>query len=124
VAPHGTYTFQNWRSPMVEVGDSFVKATLHDTYTFWNRRLLMVIYLGNRSAPAYRRAVSANGNAQCLKWRIPANTMAIPCSLAASMLSLSRIDPPGCMIAVTPACAAASIPSLNGKNASDAMIAP
>jgi len=32
---------------------------------------------------------------QCRKWRMPVNTMAMPCSLAAAMVSSSRIDPPG-----------------------------
>ena len=32
---------------------------------------------------------------QCLKCRIPVNTIAIPCSLAAAITSSSRMDPPG-----------------------------
>lgn len=32
---------------------------------------------------------------QCLKWRMPVNTIAMPCSFAAAITSSSRIDPPG-----------------------------
>src|SRR4030065_632988 len=55
---------------------------------------------------------------------MPVNPMAMPCSLAASMTSLSRIEPPGWMTAVTPTSAAWSRPSRNGKNASEAMTLP
>jgi hypothetical protein len=44
----------------------------------------------------------------------------MPASSAALMESSSRIDPPGWIIAVIPAFAAASTQSENGKNASDA----
>jgi len=37
------------------------------------------------------------------------------CSFAASITSLSLIDPPGCIIAVIPCLAASSTQSLNGK---------
>ena len=47
--------------------------------------------------------------------------MVILCSSAAVIISSSRMDPPGWMTAVIPASAAESMPSLNGKNASDAM---
>ena len=46
--------------------------------------------------------------------------MAMPCSSHASMLSSSRMEPPGWMMAVTPKLASASTLSRNGKNASDA----
>ena len=55
---------------------------------------------------------------QCLKWRTPVNTIAIPSRSAAAITSSSRVEPPGWATAVAPACAAASIPSGNGKNAS------
>src|SRR5437762_3328589 len=42
----------------------------------------------------------------------------MPCSSAACTTSASRTEPPGWMIAVTPARPASSIPSRKGKNAS------
>src|SRR5262249_54457280 len=57
---------------------------------------------------------------QCRKCRMPVNTMAMPCSSAAAMTSSSRTLPPGWTTAVAPARAITSIPSRNGKNASDA----
>ena len=48
----------------------------------------------------------------------------MPCSLQAARVSSSRFEPPGWMIAVTPAAAAASGPSRNGKKASEASTAP
>src|SRR6187551_251855 len=50
--------------------------------------------------------------------------MATPASSAASTTSRSRCDPPGWMIARTPASLAAWGPSANGKNASEASAAP
>ena len=35
---------------------------------------------------------------------MPVNTMAMPCSSAAAITSSSRIEPPGWMTAVMPAC--------------------
>ena len=64
------------------------------------------------------------GRRQCLKWRIPVVTMAMPCSSAAATISSSRIEPPGWMTAVLPASATTSSPSRNGKNASEAAAAP
>ena len=61
---------------------------------------------------------------QCLKTRHPVKTIAMLCSLAAWMTSSSLMDPPGWMIAVTPALAASSTPSLKGKNASYAITQP
>ena len=55
---------------------------------------------------------------------MPVKTMAIPCSSAAFITSSSRTLPPGWMIAVAPASAAASTPSLNGKKASEASTVP
>ena len=49
---------------------------------------------------------------------------AIPRRFAVSTDSSSRIDPPGCTAAVTPAAAATSSESGNGKKASDASTAP
>src|SRR6516164_7394307 len=46
------------------------------------------------------------------------------CSSQAAMESASRLDPPGCTIAVTPARAASSTLSRNGKKASDASTQP
>ena len=54
----------------------------------------------------------------------PVNTIAISCSLAAAITSLSRIEPPGWMTARIPAFAAASMPSRNGKKASLAITEP
>ena len=51
-------------------------------------------------------------------------TIARPASSAAAMTSSSRIEPPGWMIAVAPASAAARSPSAKGKNASDATTEP
>jgi hypothetical protein len=58
--------------------------------------------------------------AQCRKWRAPVNTIVSPCSLAAAITSSSRIEPPGWMTALAPAAARTSIPSRNGKKASEA----
>ena len=41
--------------------------------------------------------------AQCRKWRIPVNTMAMPAASAAAITSSSRTEPPGWMTAVAPA---------------------
>ena len=49
-------------------------------------------------------------------------TIATPASSQAAITSSSRCDPPGWMIAVTPA-SIASAPSANGKNASEASTA-
>src|SRR5690606_7100374 len=62
--------------------------------------------------------------AQCLKCRTPVNTIAIPCSSAASITSASRIEPPGWITARIPAAAAASMPSRKGKKASEAITEP
>ena len=48
---------------------------------------------------------------QCLKWRMPVKTMAMPRSSAALMTSASRTEPPGWIAAVAPASAAAIRPS-------------
>ena len=69
-------------------------------------------------------SASTRFGAQCRKWRMPVKTMARPFSSAASITSLSRIEPPGWMTAVAPASAAASRPSANGKKASDATTLP
>ena len=55
---------------------------------------------------------------QCLKCRFPVNTIAIPAASQARILSSSRTDPPGCIIAVTPAAAARRTQSSKGKKAS------
>ena len=54
----------------------------------------------------------------------PVYTMAMLCSLAASMDSWSLMLPPGWIMAVIPAYAAVSTASLNGKKASEAMTHP
>src|SRR5690606_13319067 len=61
---------------------------------------------------------------QCLKCRIPVNTIAMPCSSAAAITSSSRTEPPGWITAVAPASTAARRPSANGKKASDATTEP
>ena len=53
--------------------------------------------------------------AQWRKWRRPVKTIARWCRSATSIAISSRIEPPGWMIAVTPALAASEIPSGNGK---------
>ena len=58
---------------------------------------------------------------QCRKCRRPVKTIARWWRSATSIAISSRIEPPGWMIAVTPAPAAAWMPSGNGKYASDAM---
>ncbi len=55
---------------------------------------------------------------------MPVNTMAMPCSSAAAMTSSSRIEPPGWITALIPAWAALSMPSRNGKKASEAITEP
>ncbi len=47
---------------------------------------------------------SCSSRVQCLKWRMPVNTIAMPCSSAAAITSSSRIEPPGWITAVMPAC--------------------
>ena len=59
--------------------------------------------------PADRRAH------QCRKWRRPVKTIARWWRSATSIAISSRIEPPGWMIAVTPALAAIWMPSGNGK---------
>ena len=61
---------------------------------------------------------------QWRKCRLPVKTMAMPRSSAAAITSSSRIEPPGWIIAVAPASAAAISPSANGRNASDAATEP
>ena len=56
---------------------------------------------------------------QWRKCRIPVATIAIPAASAAAIVSTSRIEPPGWMIAVAPAFAISCTPSANGKNASE-----
>ena len=63
-------------------------------------------------------------NNQCLKHLCPVKTMAIPCSLHASITSSSRTEPPGCRTAFIPLFDILSILSLNGKNASEHRIEP
>ena len=48
----------------------------------------------------------------------------MPCSSQAATVSSSRFEPPGWMIAVTPAAAAGSGPSRKGKKASEASTEP
>src|SRR3984957_5929157 len=60
---------------------------------------------------------------QCRKWRMPVNTIAMPCSSAAAMTSASRFEPPGWITDLIPSSATASSPSRNGKKASEAMLA-
>jgi hypothetical protein len=64
------------------------------------------------------------GAAQCRKWRVPVNTIAIPAASATAITSASRIEPPGWMTAVAPASIAASRPSAKGKKASEATTEP
>ena len=51
-------------------------------------------------------------------------TIAAPADFTASITSSSRFEPPGWMIARTPASSASCGPSAKGKNASDASAAP
>ena len=61
---------------------------------------------------------------QWRKCRRAVNTIAISAASQASTTSWSRCDPPGWMIARTPASIASWGPSANGKNASEASAAP
>src|SRR3978361_866417 len=61
---------------------------------------------------------------QCLKWRMPVNSIAMSDSSAAAITSSSRTEPPGWTTARAPAAASTSTPSRNGKNASDATALP
>src|SRR6267142_33626 len=61
---------------------------------------------------------------QCRKCRTPVNTMARPSSSAAAITSSSRTLPPGWITAFAPARATTSMPSRNGKKASDATADP
>ena len=49
------------------------------------------------------------GADQCLKCRIPVNTIASPASFAAAITSSSRIEPPGWITQVAPASTAALV---------------
>ena len=62
--------------------------------------------------------------AQWKKCRSPVRYIVTPAAVAAAMTSSSRIDPPGCTTARTPAAISTSSPSANGKNASEAATAP
>ena len=55
---------------------------------------------------------------------MPVITIAIPLLSQNSMLSLSLMDPPGCIMVSMPLANAISTQSLNGKNASEARTAP
>jgi len=61
---------------------------------------------------------------QWKKCRTPVTYMVIPACSAASMLSWSRMDPPGCTTARIPAAVSTSRPSGNGKYASLAATEP
>ena len=61
---------------------------------------------------------------QCLKWRFPVKTMAIPAASAAAMTSSSRMEPPGWIQAEAPASMADWRPSAKGNMASDATTEP
>src|SRR6202162_1059788 len=61
---------------------------------------------------------------QCRKCRMPVNTIAMPCSSAAAITSLSRTLPPGWITALAPAWATTSKPSRKGKKASEATTEP
>ena len=54
------------------------------------------------SAASYHKNFLSHGRRQCLKWRIPVKSMAMPFSLAFFTESSSRMLPPGCTMAVTP----------------------
>ena len=71
-----------------------------------------------------RCARAARWRAQCLKWRRCVKIIEMPAASAASTTSWSRLEPPGWMIAVTPASTASCGPSENGKNASEASAPP
>ena len=62
-----------------------------------------------------RGGCAAGGPGQWRKWRRPVKTIARWWRSATSIAISSRIEPPGWMIAVTPAWAASWIPSGNGK---------
>ncbi len=61
---------------------------------------------------------------QCRKCRRPVKTIEAPALSTAATTSASRFEPPGWMIARTPAASASCGPSANGKNASEASTAP
>src|SRR5262249_1275272 len=71
-----------------------------------------------------RRQQSEQPGHQCLKCRRPVKSIAIWCSLQAAIVSGSLRLPPGWMTALIPAFAAMSIPSRNGKKASEATTPP
>src|SRR6185437_3151300 len=81
-----------------------------------------------RAGDAAERARESSGAVahlrQCLKWRTPVNTMAMPRSSAAAITSASRTLPPGWITATAPWSATTSRPSRNGKNASEATTEP
>ena len=82
-----------------------------------------------RALPCQRVLAAAAADDQDLhgpsggKWRMPVNTIAMPCSSAAAMTSASRFDPPGWITDLMPNSASASRPSRNGKKASEAIAA-
>jgi hypothetical protein len=71
-----------------------------------------------------RRRRCSRPRAQWRKCRRAVNTIAAPALSTASTVRWSRSEPPGWMIAVTPAARPISAASGNGKNASEAMTDP
>src|SRR4051794_12568480 len=90
-------------------GDPDVRAGAHDARVADDR------------LPRRARPVALD---QWRKCRRLVKTIATPASCAAATTSSSRTDPPGWMMARTPASIASAGPSANGKNASDARTVP
>jgi len=80
--------------------------------TFTGKRTTIVVPFA--SGFGFVRAGSREAG-QCRKWRRPVATIAMPAASAAAMTSSSRTEPPGWMIAATPASIASCGPSANGK---------
>src|SRR3954469_18972397 len=91
-------------------GDPHVRARAHHPAVAHDR-----LPLDARSVALHR---------QWRKWRWPVTTIVTPAASAAAMTSSSRLEPPGCTMAVTPASIASAGPSAKGKKASEASAAP
>ena len=86
--------------------------------------------ISSSCTPKQGSAAEIFDRAAGIRARLSAGSAALPDAIASpsrsavAMASSSRSDPPGWIQAVTPAAAAASMPSANGKNASEPMTAP
>ena len=110
------------------VGDNLVKNRGHEiTNAIREGQITQALGAAcGHASPAYHYSASKMPQCQCmrgqcLKCRRPVSSIAMPCRLQAAVTSSSLREPPGWTTAFTPAAAARSIESANGKNASEPM---